>query len=415
MQIINYENIKDNFFEKIEFEAISSVEEIAREVKNFGDDAVRKYINQFDNEDLENFLVSEAEIEEAYAKVDEETVRSIKKSITNVKKFSEKQLKCLKNLKTRIDKNELGHEIIPIEKVGCYIPGGNYPLLSSAVMTITPAKVAGVKQIVACSPKIRHETIVACDLAGADKIYRVGGVQAIAGMAYGTQSIVKVNKIVGPGNKYVTAAKKYVFGEVGIDFLAGPSEVMIIADETAVVEFVSADMLAQCEHDLDARAFLVCMSEDFAQKVKISAQKQLETLSTKEIASKSFEKSFAIVVKSVGEAIELANRKAPEHLELCCKDAKQLMKKFKNYGSLFVGNYSAEVYGDYCSGTNHVLPTNEVSKYSGGLSVFDFVKIQTYQIISKKGNKIILPFASQLAKTEGLQAHKLAADVRKFT
>ncbi|MEI8129662.1 MAG: histidinol dehydrogenase, partial [bacterium] len=294
-------------------------------------------------------------------------------------------------------------------------PGGNYPLLSSAVMTITPAKVAGVKQIVACSPKIRHETIVACDLAGADKIYRVGGVQAIAGMAYGTQSIVKVNKIVGPGNKYVTAAKKYVFGEVGIDFLAGPSEVMIIADETAVAEFVSADMLAQCEHDLDARAFLVCMSEDFAQKVKISAQKQLETLSTKEIASKSFEKSFAIVVKSIGEAIELANRKAPEHLELCVKNAKKIMNKFTNYGSLFVGNYSAEVYGDYCSGTNHVLPTNEVSKYSGGLSVFDFVKIQTYQIISKKGNKIILPFVSQLAKIEGLQAHKLAADVRKFT
>ena len=415
MQIINYENIGDDFFKKIEFEAISSVEEIAREVKNFGDDAVRKYINQFDSEDLGNFLVSEAEIEEAYAKVDEETVRSIKKSITNVKKFSEKQLKCLKNLKTRIDKNELGHEIIPIEKVGCYIPGGNYPLLSSAVMTITPAKVAGVKQIVACSPKIRHETIVACDLAGADKIYRVGGIQAIAGMAYGTQSILKVNKIVGPGNKYVTAAKKYVFGEVGIDFLAGPSEVMIIADETAVVEFVSADMLAQCEHDLDARAFLVCTSEDFAQKVEISAQKQLEALSTKEIASKSFEKSFAIVVKSIGEAIELANRKAPEHLELCVKNAKKIMNKFTNYGSLFVGNYSAEVYGDYCSGTNHVLPTNEVSKYSGGLSVFDFVKIQTYQIISKKGNKIILPFVSQLAKIEGLQAHKLAADVRKFT
>ena len=415
MQIINYENIPDNFFEKIEFEAISSVEEIAKEVKNFGDVAIKKYIKQFDNEDLEDFLVSEAEIKEAYAKVDEETIKAIKKSIANVKKFSEKQLKCLKNLKTKIDKNELGHEIIPIEKVGCYIPGGNYPLLSSAVMTITPAKVAGVNEIVACSPKIRPETIVACDLAGANKIYRMGGVQAIAGMAYGTQSISKVNKIVGPGNKYVTAAKKYVFGEVGIDFLAGPSEVMIIADETAIPEFVSADMLAQCEHDLDARAFLICMSEDFAQKVEISAKKQLENLSTKEIASKSFAKSFAIVVKSIDEAVELANEKAPEHLELCVKNAKSLMRKFTSYGSLFVGNYSAEVYGDYCSGTNHVLPTNEVSKYSGGLSVFDFIKIQTYQIISPKGNKIILPFASQLAEKEGLQAHKLAADVRSYT
>lgn len=412
MQIINYENIENNFFEKIEFESIFSVEEIAKEVKNQGDIAIKKYSKQFDNEDLESFLVSEIEIKEAYKQVDTETIKAIKKSIKNVKKFSEKQLKCLKKLKTKIDKNELGHKIIPIEKVGCYIPGGNYPLLSSAVMTITPAKIAGVQEIVACSPKVRPETIVACDLAGANKIYRVGGVQAIAGMAYGTQTISKVNKIVGPGNKYVTAAKKYVFGEVGIDFLAGPSEVMIIADETANPEFVSADMLAQCEHDSDARAFLVCFSEDFAKKVETAAQKQLENLETKEIASRAFEKSFAIIVKYINDAIELSNNKAPEHLELCFKNSKKLMNKFTNYGSLFVGNYSAEVYGDYCSGTNHVLPTNEVSKYSGGLSVFDFVKIQTYQIISRVGNKIISSTASQLAEKEGLKAHKLAVCVR---
>ena len=415
MQIVNYENIENNFFEKIEFESISSVEQIAKEIREQGDVAVSKYIKQFDNEELTNFLVSESEIKEAYSKVDEETIKAIKKSIKNVENFSKKQLKCIKNLKTKIDKNELGHKIISLEIVGCYIPGGNYPLLSSAVMTITPAKVAGVKEIVACSPKIRPETIVACDLAGANKIYRVGGVQAIAAMAYGTQSISKVNKIVGPGNKFVTAAKKYVFGEVGIDFLAGPSEVMIIADETANPEFVAADMLAQCEHDIDARAFLISTSEDFAQKVKTFAQKQLETLSTKEIATKSFEKSFAIIVKTVDEAVELANKKAPEHLEICFKNAKKSMDKFTNYGSLFIGNYSAEVYGDYCSGTNHVLPTNEVSKYSGGLSVFDFIKIQTYQIISKAGNKIISPISSKLAGKEGLMAHKLAADVRKFT
>lgn len=412
MQIINYKNLTDNFFEKIEFEAISSVEEIAKDVKVNGDEAVRKYSKQFDSEDLENFLVSSEEILDAYKKVDKETISAIKKSIANVKKFSEKQLKSIKNLKTKIDRNELGHKIIPLDSVGCYIPGGNYPLLSSAVMTITPARTAGVKEIVAGSPKIRPETIVACDLAGADKIYKIGGVQAIAAMAYGSETVAKVNKIVGPGNKYVTAAKKYVFGEVGIDFLAGPSEVMIIADESANPEFVSADMLAQCEHDLDARAFLVCFSEEFAKQVEISAQKQLEKLSTQKIASSAFEKSFAIVVKSIDEAIELSNKKAPEHLELCFKNAKKYMNRFVNYGSLFVGNYSAEVYGDYCSGTNHVLPTNEVSKYSGGLSVFDFIKIQTYQIISKKGNKIIAPCASKLADKEGLEAHKLAADIR---
>lgn len=415
MQIIDYKNIPDTFFEKIEFESISSVDEIAKDIRFNGDDAVRKYSKEFDNQDLESFLVSKEEIEKTYKQVDAETINAIKKSIQNVKKFSEKQLKSLKSLKVKIDKNELGHKIIPLDSVGCYIPGGNYPLLSSAVMTITPAKVAGVKEIIACSPKIRPETIVACDLAGADKIYNVGGVQAIAGMAYGTQSISKVNKIVGPGNKYVTAAKKYVYGEVGIDFLAGPSEIMIIADETANPEFVSADMLAQCEHDLDARAFLLTTSEDFTLKVRACAEKQLESLSTKEIASKSFEKSFAIIIDSLDEAIDLSNKKAPEHLEICFKDAKKYVDRFTNYGSLFIGNYSAEVYGDYCSGTNHVLPTNEVSKYSGGLSVFDFIKIQTYQIISKQGNCEISKIASKLAEKEGLQAHKLAADVRKFT
>lgn len=415
MQIINYENLNNEFFQKIEFETISAVEEIAKDVRANGDTAITKYTQQFDCEDLEAFLIPQDEIKNAYSQVDAETIKAIKKSIQNVKKFSEKQLKCLNPLKTKIDANELGHKIIPLDSVGCYIPGGNYPLLSSAIMTIVPAKVAGVKQIIACSPKIRPETIVACDLAGTDKIFKIGGVQAIAGMAFGTQTIPKVNKIVGPGNKYVTAAKKYVYGEVGIDFLAGPSEVMIIADKTANAEFVATDMLAQCEHDTDARAFLVTTSENFAQKVKEFAQKQLEMLETKEIASQSFEKSFAVVVKSLNEAIELANQKAPEHLEICYKNAKKDIDKYKNYGSLFIGNYSAEVYGDYCSGTNHVLPTNEVSKYSGGLSVFDFVKVQTYQIISKKGNKIISPYASKLADKEGLKAHKLAADVRKFT
>lgn len=415
MRIIEYKDINNEFFKKIEFETILSAEEIASEVRQNGDEAIKKFSKQFDGLDLEAFLISKAEIKKAYSQIDEKTIKSIKKSIQNVKKFSEKQLKCLKPLKTNIDGNKLGHKLIPIEKVGCYIPGGNYPLLSSAVMTITPAKVAGVKEIIACSPKIKPETIVACDLAGADKIFNIGGVQAIAAMAYGTQSVPKVNKIVGPGNKYVTAAKKFVFGEVGIDFLAGPSEVMVIADETAKPEFVSTDMLAQCEHDTDARAFLICFSKEFAQKIENAAQKQLETLTTKEIAQKSFEKSFAIVVNSIDDAIKLSNKKAPEHLEICFKKAEKYVNKFTNYGSLFIGNYSAEVYGDYCSGTNHVLPTNEVSKYSGGLSVFDFVKIQTYQKISKSGNCKISKIASELAEKEGLQAHKLAADIRNVT
>lgn len=415
MKIIEYKNLNKDFYEKIEFESISSVNQIASEVKEQGDFAVRKFTKKFDSEDLENFLVTRDEIEEAYKKTAPETIDAIKKAIENVKKFSEAQLACLIPLKVEICQNELGHKIIPIEKVGCYIPGGNYPLLSSAIMGIVPAKVAGVKEIIACSPKIRPETIVACDLSGADKIYKIGGVQAVAGMAYGTETITKVNKIVGPGNKFVTAAKKLVFGEVGIDFLAGPSEVMIIADNSANPDFVAADMLAQCEHDTDARAYLITTSKDFAKSVKQSAEKQLSQLETADIAKISFEKSFAVIASSIDEAVEIANKKAPEHLEICFEGAKDLMDKFSNYGSLFVGNFSAEVFGDYCSGTNHVLPTNEVSKYSGGLSVFDFVKIQTYQVISALGIGEIASISSLLADKEGLKAHKLASDLRNFT
>src|SRR5574344_562862 len=414
LKTVTQDKIED-FYNKIEFESISSVEEIVKDVRANGDDAVKKYVKNFDNQDLAELFVTEDEIKDAYKKVDKETIEALKLSIKNVKKFAKAQLSSLKNLKIKIEDNELGHNIIPLERVGCYIPGGNYPLLSSAVMTIVPAKVAGVNEVYAFSPKIRPETIVACDMSGADKIFKFGGVQAISAMAYGTQSVGKVNKIVGPGNKYVTSAKKYVYGEVGIDFLAGPSEVMIIADETARADYVAADILAQCEHDVDARSFLVCESEAFAIKVQEFAEKFLKDLPTRIIAEKSFEKSFAIIVKNIEEAIELANKRAPEHLELCFKNAEKFKNRFINYGSLFIGNYSAEVFGDYCSGTNHVLPTNQVSKYSGGLSVFNVITVQTYQKVSKKGNCKILPTASKLADKEGLMTHKLASDIRKFT
>lgn len=409
MNIVEYKDFSKKF-EKIEFENIPSVEEIAKNVKSNGDAAVKKYSEQFDG--MYTSQLTREEIDEAYKNVDSETVAAIRYSIKNVKEFAQKQLKCIKDLKTNVEGNELGHKIVPLDVAGCYIPGGNYPLLSSAIMTIVPARVAGVKNIIACSPKIKPETIVACDLAGADKIFGIGGVQAIAAMAYGTETVDKVNKIVGPGNKYVTAAKKYVFGECGIDFLAGPSEVLIVADDSAKPELVSADMLAQCEHDLDARAFLVCFSKEFAQQVEAAALKQLKTLSTREIAAHSFEKSTAIIVNSFEQAIEISNLKAPEHLEICLKNPKT--DRFTNYGSLFIGNYSAEVFGDYCSGTNHVLPTNEVAKYSGGLSIFDFIKIQTFQKISHRGVKKLAPAASQLAAKEGLSAHKLAADLRNI-
>lgn len=412
MKICNYKELDESFFSKIEFESISSVNEIINAVKKDGDVAIKKYAKKFGDGDLTAFKLTEDEIKEAINQVDEKTIETIKFAIKNVSEFAKAQLSSVKDLEVEVNGNILGHKIIPLDSVGCYIPGGNYPLPSSAVMTVVPAKVAGVKRVVAMSPKIQPVTVAAAYYAGADEIYRIGGVQAVAAMAYGTKSIQKVNKIVGPGNKFVTSAKKQVFGECGIDFLAGPSEVLIIADETANPAFVAADMLAQCEHDKDARAFLICFSKEFAEKVDKKAQEYLETLETKEIAEISYAKSYAVVVSYLDDAVSLSNQKAPEHLELCMENAENLINKFTNYGSLFIGNYSAEVFGDYVSGTNHTLPTNQVAKYSGGLSVFDYIKIQTYQIIREKAIKETALRASHLAAKEGLFAHKLAADVR---
>ncbi len=412
MKICNYNELDESFYSKIEFESISSVNEIIAAVRKDGDNAIKKYAKKFGDGDLCAFKLTDEEIQNAINQVDEKTIETLKYAIKNVKEFAKAQLGSIKELQVEIAGNTLGHKIIPLDSVGCYIPGGNYPLPSSAIMTVVPAKVAGVKRVVAMSPKIQPVTVAAAHLAGADEIYRIGGVQAVAAMAYGTESIKKVNKIVGPGNKFVTSAKKQVYGECGIDFLAGPSEVLIIADETAKPEFVAADMLAQCEHDKDARAFLICFSEDFARKVDEKAKEYLESLETKEIAKVAYEKSMAVIVKYIDEAALISNEKAPEHLELCLENAENLINKFTNYGSLFIGNYSAEVFGDYVSGTNHTLPTNQVAKYSGGLSVFDYIKIQTYQIISEKSKKEIATNASKLAEKEGLFAHKLAADVR---
>ena len=412
MKIVEYKNLDDVFFKNIQFDTISSVNEIINDVKNLGDAAVLKYSKQFGDGEAEQLRVTKKEIEEAYKQVDTETLEALTIAINNVKEFAQKQLSCLKNLDTSVSGLSLGHRVIPLESAGCYIPGGNYPLPSTAVMTIVPAKTAGVKRVVACSPKIKPVTIAACDIAGADEIYRAGGVQAIAAMAYGTETIGAVDKIVGPGNRYVTAAKKQVYGDCGIDFLAGPSEVLIIADETSNPQFVAADMLAQCEHDMDARAYLICFSDNFAKNVSEIAEKMLKNLKTRDIASVSFEKSYAVVVNRIEEAIVISDKRAPEHLEICFKNAEKYADSFKNYGSLFIGNYSAEVFGDYCAGTNHTLPTNRVSRYSGGLSVFDFVKIQTYQMAEKMNAQELIPCASKLASVEGLAAHKFAAEVR---
>jgi len=413
---LNNKEINDAFYSVIEFETLDGVQKIIEDVKKGKDKTLIKYSKSFNDGDFstaDDFLVTENEIEKAYKDTDPDVINAIKEAHKRVLEFSKKQFECIKEFEINENNSTLGHKIIPLNRVLCYVPGGNYPLPSSCIMTVTPAKVAGVKEIYLTSPKIRPQTIVAAHIAGADKIYKLGGAQAVSAFAYGTESILPVDKIVGPGNKYVTFAKKYVYGVCDIDFLAGPSEVLIVADENANPELISADMLAQSEHDKDARSYLVTTSKKLADSVQQSALKQLETLQTKEIAQIAFEKSIAIIVNSIDEAIKISNKRAPEHLELMFKEADKYKDKFTNYGSLFIGENCAEVFGDYCSGTNHVLPTNRAAKYTGGLSVFDFIKILTVQNIDKSTAKELAKTASKLAAAEGLFAHKLASDLRK--
>ncbi|MBT4351337.1 histidinol dehydrogenase, partial [archaeon] len=310
-----------------------------------------------------------------------------------------------------------GTLIKPIEKVGCYIPGGNYPLPSTTLMTVGPAKVAGVKEIIVSTPPQKNgganpATIVAADIAGATKIVISGGAQAIAAMAYGTRTIPKVNKIVGPGNIYVTAAKKLLYGEVGIDMPAGPSEVVILASSDSNPKYIASDMLAQAEHDVVACGLLFTDSMELANKVKQEIIIQTEKLASKEIIKKSFENySCIVLVKTVTDVIDFCNDFAPEHLEIIGYD-ESILDKITNAGSIFFGEYSVEAAGDYCSGTNHVIPTGGFSKVRGGLSVYDFLKMPTIQKLSRQGLESLKDTITTLAEMESLPAHANSAKIR---
>lgn len=392
---------------------MSDVKEILNEIRQNGDKSVLKYNVLFDKNSSLKFRVTKKQIKEAYKKVDEETLLALKYASKNITRFAKVQMKQVKEFDLKTNFGILSQKVIPVESAGCYVPGGNYPLPSTALMTIIPAKVAGVKRVVVCSPKITPLVIVASDLAGADEIYNVGGVGAIGAMAYGTKQIKKVDKIVGPGNKYVAEAKKEVYGSVGIDFIAGPSEVLIVADDSANPKLIAADLLAQAEHDINAKANLITTSKRVLIETKLELKKQLSGLPTKIIAEQSIKNSKFILVKNFNEAIKIANEFAPEHLEIQAKIKPQLLDTFNNYGSMFFGECSAESFGDYCLGPNHTLPTSKASRYTGGLSVRDFVKIVTIQKVTKF-NKRIIWASSKIAGVEGLFAHKKSAELRKF-
>lgn len=395
------------------------VAEILKEVKANRDAAVLAYTKKFDGADLtaDTLQVTQAEIDEALATVDPELMGVMERSAANIRDFHMKQLRY-SWFDTREDGSLLGQRVTPIGRVGIYVPGGTAPLSSTVLMNVIPAKVAGVPEIIMLTPpgkdgKVNPVILAAATIAGANKIYKVGGAQAIAAMAYGTETIPKVDKIVGPGNIYVALAKKAVFGHVSIDSVAGPSEIMVLADKTATPRFVAADLLSQAEHDPLASSILVTDSMELAEKVDIEVKAFTEELSRKEIIEKSLENyGYILVCDDMKDCIQTVNDIAPEHLEILTTEPFLTMTKVKNAGAIFLGEYSSEPLGDYFAGPNHVLPTNGTAKFFSPLSVDDYIKKSSIIYFSKEALAPIQKDIQSFAKAERLTAHANSIKVR---
>lgn len=396
-----------------------TVSEIVNNVKENGDKAVFEYTEKFDHFALNsgNIRVTEEEIKEAYKEIPEELIEVYRHSAANIRTFHEKQLRQ-SFIETRPDGSILGQRITPIEKAGVYVPGGKAAYPSSVLMNVIPAKVAGVPKIVMTTPcnkegKVNAGTLVAADIAGVDEIYKVGGAQAIAALAFGTESVLKVDKITGPGNIFVALAKKAVYGHVSIDSVAGPSEILVLADETANPRYVAADLLSQAEHDELASAILITTSKDLAEKVSKEVDGFTETLERREIILKSLSNyGYILVAENMEDAIAAANDIASEHLEILTKNPYETMTKIKNAGAIFMGEYSSEPLGDYFAGPNHILPTNGTARFFSPLSVDDFIKKTSLISFSKDALEKVHTEIEAFAKSEGLTAHANSIKVR---
>ena len=394
-----------------------TVENILKDVKKRGDKALFEYTKKFDKVDLKTLEVSEEEIQKAFDTIDKELLEVIKYSHDNIKLFHEKQVR--NNFIVKKENGvSLGQIINPIEKVGLYVPGGTAAYPSTVLMNAVPAKIAGCKEIIMVTPPTSDGTIlpsllVAAKIAGVDRIFKVGGAQSIAALSYGTESIPKVYKIVGPGNIYVAMAKKMVYGEVSIDMIAGPSEVLIIADDSANPVHVAADLLSQAEHDKLAASILVTTSKELAKNVAEQLEIQLKELEREEIARVSIETQGRIIVtKTIDEAIKISNEIAPEHLELVVSNPFELLTKIKNAGSIFMGHNTPEPLGDYLAGPNHTLPTSGTAKFSSPLSVDDFTKKSSFIYYSKEGLEEVKDKVIKFAESEGLTAHARSVSKR---
>lgn len=398
-------------------EQLAVVKKIICDIRSDGDEALRAYTEKFDSVALDTFLVPEEEINAAYSQVDAEFISIVREAAENIRIFHEKQLHP-SWMTTEENGSILGQKITPLDSVGVYVPGGTAAYPSSVLMNVIPAKVAGVKRIVMVSPpnsagKLPAAVLVAAKEAGVEEIYKVGGAQAIGALAYGTESIAPVDKITGPGNIFVALAKREVFGDVDIDMIAGPSEIAIIADDTAHADEVAADLLSQAEHDPRACSVLVTPSMKLAEEVAIEVEKQLAFLPRKDIAAKSIADFGVIyVTSSIDEAVETVNQLAPEHLEILTENGIEMLGKIRHAGAIFIGRYSSEPVGDYFAGPNHVLPTNGTARFSSPLNVDDFQKKSSVIIYSEKALKDNGEKIAKFARMEGLEAHARAVELR---
>jgi len=390
------------------------VEKIISYVKERGDEALVSFSNQFDGTRFsspEDLKVKKEELENSLKEVGKDFLEAITKAIENVRGFYSKMPK-IQNWFHLEDDRLLGQLVVPLESVGIYVPGGRAPYPSTVLMATIPAYVAGVKRIVVTTPKITPEVLATCNILGIEEVYRIGGAHAIAALAYGTKTIPKVDKIVGPGNKYVQAAKKYVFGDVGIDTIAGPTEIVILADKNSNPSFIAIDLLSQAEHDPIAMALLITDSEKIAEEIKWKLDLFIEELTTKEVAKESWESWGGIIlVDSIEEGIEFVNLIAPEHLELHIKEPIRYLNSIKNAGTIFIGEFTPEALGDYIAGPSHILPTGGSARFNSGLSILDFIK--TINILQYYKTTEDTTLGAIIASREGFSAHKKSLEWRQ--
>lgn len=393
-----------------------SVKKVLNDVSERGDAALREYELRFDGVQIDDFAVTAEEIGAAVAAVGAEYVRILKRAAANIERFHRAQIRS--DFSMNYDGITVGERFIPVQSAGLYVPGGTARYPSSVLMNCVPAKLAGVQNIIICTPpskdgRIPDGILAAAKVAGADKVYKVGGAQAIAAMAYGTESIPKVDKIVGPGNVYVATAKKLVQGICGIDMIAGPSEILVIADETANADWLAADLLSQAEHDKLASAIMITDSEALATAVSAAVEKRLEKLPRREIAAESIKNNGKIIItESIMQAAELSDRIAPEHLELAVARPEKLLEQIKNAGSVFLGHYTPEATGDYMAGTNHTLPTGGTARFSSPLGVDDFIKKTQFIKMSREALENYYRDIAAFAESEGLNAHAESVKAR---